>query len=150
MTEEEYLSQRLDDQIMWYDRKAASSQQYYVRIQAMIFLCALLIPFLLILQAILPTETSRIIQVAAGMISVLLAFLVGFQSFQTLKDNSASYRATTEALKHEKFLFLARSEKYSGEFAFVELVESVEGIISREESDWTQALRTQRKEAAEP
>jgi Protein of unknown function (DUF4231) len=51
-----------------------------------------------------------------------------------------SYRATAEALKAEKFLFLTQTQPYDKEDAFHLLVQRVESLLSRESSEWLQSM----------
>ena len=60
-------------------------------------------------------------------------------------ENWIQYRATSEALKHEKFLFLGGSAPYDGENAFQLLVQHVEGLISKENTNWTIAVKSEPK-----
>ena len=46
------------------------------------------------------------------------------------------YRSTCESLKHEKFLFLSGAEPYCEENSYHLLVQRVEGLISKENSEW--------------
>jgi hypothetical protein len=47
-----------------------------------------------------------------------------------------SYRSTAEALKHERYLYLARAGPYTGEDRHRQLAERIEGLISQEHAKW--------------
>ncbi len=49
MEEKEYLEQRLNDQIKWYDKKSGHSQKWYKAIRLVEIICAATFPFCLAL-----------------------------------------------------------------------------------------------------
>jgi hypothetical protein len=141
MTPEEYIAERVDIAIEWYSRAAYQRRKVYMQQKAMTLMCALFIPVLLVFSEVMPEEISRLVHVAATVASVLLAFLVGLQTFQNSKEKWASYRATSAALKREKLLFAAGIGKYeSEENKLGEFVTSIEAIISREQEIWYRLL----------
>jgi hypothetical protein len=57
-----------------------------------------------------------------------------------------AYRSTCEALKHEKFLYLAQAGPYeSNEKAIALLAERIEGLVSQEHAKWVSAQREAEK-----
>jgi Protein of unknown function (DUF4231) len=50
------------------------------------------------------------------------------------------YRATAESLKKEKFLFLTQTDPYDKDDAFHLLVERVEALLSKENTEWLQSV----------
>ncbi len=46
MTQEEYLQERVDDQIEWHDKKSAWNQKCYKRLRILEIVAAASIPFL--------------------------------------------------------------------------------------------------------
>ena len=48
---------------------------------------------------------------------------------------------TVEQLKHEKFLYLTDIKPYDSENKFPALVERIEGLISKENSSWSQSVK---------
>jgi hypothetical protein len=69
----------------------------------------------------------------------LIVVLEGLQHVNQYQSNWTSYRSTSEALKHEKFLYLARAGPYSVERAHELLAERIEGLISQEHAKWVSA-----------
>ena len=140
MNEDEYLQQRLDDQSSWYDRKSQWNQQRYKRYQTIQITSAALIPVLAGLHESVPYS-----QVIVSLLGVLIAICVGLSGLNKYQENWLAYRTTAESLKHEKFLFMTRTTPYDGEDAFAQLVARVEGLISKENSQW--ATHTKKKTA---
>jgi hypothetical protein len=59
------------------------------------------------------------------------------QLFQ-FQQNWTGYRATAEALKHEKFLYLSHASPYAdGSRRGAILAERVEGLVSQEHAAWS-------------
>ncbi len=132
----DYIKQRLDDQIVWYDRKAATNQGAYKKLRLVEIMAAAAIP-------LLAGYADRSVYVALaigglGLVVTVLAGVIGLYRFQ---ENWAEYRATAEALKQEKYLFLARAAPYDGDTPFELLVTRVEALLRAETTGWTQSMR---------
>ena len=97
---------RLEDQIAWYDRKSAANQTTYKRLKVVEIVAAAVIPFL----AALDLDNGRW---AIGALGVIITIFEGLLSLNQYQQNWIAYRSTCEALKHEKFAFLARASSYA-------------------------------------
>jgi hypothetical protein len=73
---------------------------------------AALIPFLVGLK--LQLAGINLSQWIVGGLGVLIAVLEGLQQLNQYHANWIAYRSTNEALKHEKFLFLAKVRTLRG------------------------------------
>ena len=80
-----------------------------------------------------------------GSLGMLIAIAAATGSLFKYHENWIQYRATSEALKHEKFLFRGGSAPYDGNDAFPVLVQRVEQLISKENSNWTVAVKSEPK-----
>lgn len=96
---------RLDDQIAWYSKKSSLNQRRYKSLKVLTIASAAVIP--VVTTANVPHGSS----IAAGL-GVLIAVAEGAQQLNQYNPNWTSYRATAEALKHEKFLYLAKAGPY--------------------------------------
>ncbi|SMC55704.1 DUF4231 domain-containing protein [Primorskyibacter flagellatus] len=134
--ETDYLEQRLDGQIEWYDRKSVSNQAAYKKLRLIEIIAAASIP--LLAGYIDKHVYVGMVIGALGLIVAVLAGVIGLYRFQ---ENWGEYRAVSEALKQEKFLFLARAAPYDGEKPFELLVTRVETMLRKETSGWTQSIR---------
>lgn len=132
MTPEEYLEQRLDDQIRWYDAKSGSAQRWFKGLRAAEIVCAAAIPVLASFA-----EGNALIGPLMGVLGALVVVLAGILSLQQYQERWVEYRATAESLKHEKYLYLTGTDPYKGPEAFALLVQRVEALISKEHSSWT-------------
>ncbi|MDT7715118.1 MAG: hypothetical protein QOH09_1110 [Pseudonocardiales bacterium] len=121
---------RLEDQLGWYDRKSVAAQQAYKRVKLS----------QLIVGAAVPVVAA--LQVSAAVTATLAAFVVvaeGAQQLYQWQTNWVLYRATAEALKHEKYLYLAAAGPYSAGDRHRVLAERLEGLVSQEHAKWTEA-----------
>jgi hypothetical protein len=135
MTPEEYLEQRVDDQINWYDSKSGSNQRWHKNLRAVEIICAALIPFI----ANSSWECSNFV---VGTLGVIIAICAGMSALNKYQENWLNYRATAETLKHEKFLYLTKSTPYNNENSFNSFVKRIEGLISKENSQWSRHSAT--------
>jgi len=141
MNEEEYLEERLDCQIDWYDRKSQWNQRWFKRLQVFQLVAAATIPFM----AGYIDHEEFWIKFIIGLTGVLIAgagAVVGLYKFQ---ENWLEYRTTCESLRHEKYLFLTKTEPYDTEKPFDLLVKRVEAQISKENSNWSQYMKKDQK-----
>ena len=141
MKEEQYLAERLDDQISWYSRESKSNQMWFKWFRLVEIFCASLIPFL--------SGFSRSINYSEwiiGGLGLLIAISAAISSLYKLQENWIQYRTCAETLKHEKYLYLTKAAPYAAEGRFELLVSRVEAQISKENSTWTQYIRSDSKE----
>jgi len=132
---EEYIEQRLDDQISWYDRKSGANQLWFKRLRFAEIVAAAIIPFLSGFAG-----GSLLIKIAIGALGVVVAVIASLLALLRLQEHWISYRATAEGLKTEKFLFLTQTPPYDKEDAFHLLVQRVEVLLSKENTEWMQSM----------
>jgi Protein of unknown function (DUF4231) len=119
---------RLEDQINWYNRRSGTSQRKFKTCKIAEMICAAAVAII-----------ANFWGLAASIIGGAIIILEGLQQLNQWQHNWITYRSTCEALRHEKYTFLARSGPYE-ELAEGEarklLAERVEGLISTEHSKW--------------
>ena len=120
--------ERLEDQVGWYDRKSQSAQRTFKRLKVLQLVSAAAVPVVAAAEA--PPG------VTAGVGGIVLV-LEGLQQLGQYQSNWITYRATCEALKHEKYLDLAGAgPDLNSEDRSVVLAEHVEGLVSQEHARW--------------
>lgn len=132
MDECEYIRQRVDEQIDWYDKKSKVNQKKY----------KILYSIEIILSAALTASGAffnnfilKVISTSIGACCIILTNIMNLCKFQ---ENWIQYRITSETLKNEKFLFLTKSGLYSEKNNFSLFVERIENILSKENLNWFQ------------
>jgi hypothetical protein len=125
--------QRLDEQIDWYDKKAQNAQFWFKRLKLVQLVTAGIIPLL----AILGIPFAEKVTAVLGLVILVVEGLQQLNQYQT---NWLSYRSACEALRHEKYLFLANAGPYTkAEEAPALLADRIEGLISQEHAKWLSA-----------
>ena len=132
---EEYIEQRLDDQIGWYDRKSTANQRWFKRLRFAEIVAAATIPFLSGFA-----DKSSSIKIAIGALGVFVAVIASVLGLLQLQVHWMQYRATAELLRKEKFLFLTQTEPYNKDDAFHLFVQRVEALLSKENTEWAQSM----------
>jgi Protein of unknown function (DUF4231) len=123
---------RLNDQLDWYDKKSGDNQRRYKQIKIAQLILAGSIPVFALVVDLWGRWVTAILGAS-------VAILEGLQQLGQYNNLWASYRATAEQLKHEKYLFLAKSGPYNGlneEDALRLLAERVEERVSTEHAKW--------------
>ncbi len=143
MNEAEFLKTRVDDQISWYDMKSHYHQKWYRGLRVVEIVAAASIPFL----AGYISDAAPLFRTFVGLLGLAVAVITGVVSLCQFQENWVQYRTTCESLKHEKFLFLTKTEPYNVDTPFPLLVQRVEAMISKENTTWSQYIRPQTKEA---
>ncbi|MGK0343460.1 MAG: hypothetical protein ACJAXW_004023 [Candidatus Azotimanducaceae bacterium] len=138
VTQEEYLEQRLDDQLDWYDRKSSWNQKWYKRLQLILLVSAATITFLSGFPGEVTESGIDWVNITIGLLGVVMTAIAAGLGLYNFQENWIKYRTTSESLQKEKYKFLTGVSPYDGDNAFKLLVEHVEGLISKENSDWSQ------------
>ena len=132
---EDYIEQRLNDQISWYDCKSGTNQRWFKRLRFAEIVAAATIPFLSGFA-----DKSFQIKITIGVLGVVVAVIASVLGLLQLQVRWIEYRATAESLRKEKFLFLTQTEPYDKADAFHLLVQRVEGLLSKESIEWVQSM----------
>ncbi|MBR0734676.1 DUF4231 domain-containing protein [Bradyrhizobium japonicum] len=134
---------RLEQQIEWYDSKSATAQRWFKRVKLCEFVLSGLVPITALLANGWVTAT-----IGAGAV-----LLEGLQQLNQWQHNWITYRSTCEALRHEKYSFIARSGSYDGMNevqAHKALVERVESLVSTEHAKWITRQEYDPKKVPQP
>lgn len=137
LDEAKYLKDRLEDQIAWYDRKSISNQKAFKRLQVLIIVASATIPFL----SGFMDESTLFLRIVVGLLGLAIATATAILGLYQFQENWLEYRTTCETLRHEKYLFLTGASPYDEEEPFMLLVERVEGLISKENTNWQSYMK---------
>lgn len=139
---EEYLRDRVDDQINWYDRRSLTNQRWFKRLRIIEIITAASIPFL----SAYMTQGELWMRLIVGVLGVVITVITSVIALYRFQENWIEYRTTCESFKHEKYLFLTKSKPYDDEDAFPLFVERIEALISIENTKWYQKLQPRKKD----
>ena len=98
--------ERLEDQISWYDRKSGDNQRRYKWLKLLELVVAAALPVV--------AGIGSPVLVTGGLAAVIVV-LEGAQHLYQFQEHWITYRSTAEALKHERYLYLAKAGPYLGE-----------------------------------
>ncbi len=127
---EEYLKERYEKEIKWYDTKSVKNKRLYYWFQ---WGALIISPLVAVLVAFLPEEIKWVTATIAAILAIITAALKAFK----YQENWLNFRTIAESLKKEKHFYDAELNDYSNsndkEAVFVERVEA---LISKENSLW--------------
>src|SRR5882757_6223178 len=133
---------RLEDQIQWYDRKSRVSQKAFKSLKIGTIVAAALVPAL--------AGNPSLHWVTAGL-GVFIVIVEGLQQLYQFHANWIAYRSTCDALRHEKYLYLAKAAMYaSANDAHALLAERIESLVSQEHAKWASTQEQTAKVSANP
>jgi Protein of unknown function (DUF4231) len=125
--------ERLEDQLAWYHARSTHNKRWYQLLKVAQIVVAAAIP------AVAAAGASAGV---AGGLGAVVVVLEGLQQLFQFQQNWIGYRGTTEALKREKYLFLASAGPYSrADRREALLAERVEALVSQEHSTWADTQR---------
>jgi Protein of unknown function (DUF4231) len=133
--------ERLETQIKWYGSHARANKRSYLRIKVVQIVAA----------AVIPVIAAADLDVwVAGALGALVVVLESVQQLFQFHSNWTTYRSTAEALKHEKYLYVASAGAYAtAHDPAALLAERVEGRVSQEHAAWASEQQHQQKPAQE-
>lgn len=151
LTDAEYLENRLENQMNWFDRKSSLYQRKYKKFKHWEFIIAAFIPVVVTFSAMGFVEKTIIFQGGDVMINLSIIFqmlaalggvmLIIFNKNLELEEYFKywkDYRSNAEALQFERMRYLTRTEPYDEDDAYPRLVERVEHLLNRENLKWQQ------------
>ena len=125
---EQVTLKRLEDQLEWYERRSRSAKNAYRRVQTA----------QLLLSAVVPVVAALEVRAAiTAAVASLVVVAEGLQQLFQWQPEWLAYRSTAEALKHEKYLYLAHAGPYRKDDRGRALAERLEGLVSQEHAKWT-------------
>ncbi|WP_236252913.1 DUF4231 domain-containing protein [Echinicola sp. 20G] len=137
MTPEEYIEERVDFQMDWYERKALHNKNLFIWKEGLTIVFAALIPFFAGLDS-----DGKILPLTIAVLGVLVTVLTGLASILKLEKKWIEYRTTAEMLKHEKYLFLTNADPYSDPTSsYPNFVSKIESLISKENTTWNNYIK---------
>ncbi len=90
MKQDEYLKNRLDYQINWYDKKSIQNQKWFKRLQVISIIAATAIPFL----SGYITDTSTLLKIATGLLGIIVAAITAILGLYKFQENWLGFRTT--------------------------------------------------------
>ncbi len=128
---------RLADQINFFNKRSKQNQNRYKWLKAFTFIAAAIV------------TASAALTLPVYVIPVLGAAIIFIESLLSMNSNQQnwlSYRKTCEALKHEKYLYLAKAGPYRDvDDARPLLAERIESVLNEDHEIWLNIQKEQAK-----
>jgi Protein of unknown function (DUF4231) len=119
--------ERLESQLEWYDLKASKSQWRYKWLKVLEIAVAATLPVV--------AAVHSPVWVTGGLAAVVVV-LEGVQHIFQFQEHWITYRSTAEALKRERYLYLAKAGPYTDSDPDRLLAERVDTLLSQEHAKW--------------
>ncbi|MEV2223850.1 DUF4231 domain-containing protein [Nocardia vinacea] len=132
---------RLIDQLTWYSTRSHAAQQAYKRVKIGQLAVGAAVPVVAALASP-PVVTAAL--------AAVVVVAEGAQQLFQWHTNWLRYRSTAEALKHEKFLFVAEVGRYHGPDRRAVLAIRIEDLVSQENTQWTAIREPHSQEQVAP
>ena len=140
---EDYIVNRVNDQINWYDKKSMLSQKKYKFFTFISIFCSALTP--VAANLLIADYAYRLIVSMLGVIVTLSQAIINMSKYN---EQWIEYRTVCETLKQEKYMFIVSAgvyRDYSDYETFIYFTERIESIISQENVNWAN-IKKQKKE----
>jgi Protein of unknown function (DUF4231) len=135
---DQYIETRVKQYQQWYDRKAVSCKNRYLRMRAFTVVAGGVVPVLVNVEASINNLVGfPVTKAIITVVSLLVVVTVSLESVFHYREQWKNYRSTEQLLGHEQFEFLTGVGPYkeaTPEKAFQLFVERVEDAISSENS----------------
>lgn len=133
----DYLKERYEPQVKWYDEKSISNKRINNLIQFPIIIIGVIVP---VSAAVIEDKWPTII------LSTIVAAGMAILKFGRFEEHWHNYRTTCESLRKEKHFYEAKIGEYQGckdpEQVFVERVEN---LTSQEHTKWVSTIKKSKK-----
>ena len=145
-----YITERLDNQISWYGKKAAYNKFRFRICQLIIIAASAIIP---IINLGIPLSNSNAAYQALGVTAILggvITIVTALSQLDSYFETWVLYRTTAEALKRERFLYFNNAADYSTLAEDVKnklLVERIEALLSSENSKFLSLQQHSRQQS---
>ena len=139
MNANDYLQERIDDQIKWLSSASGKNQQWFKILRAAEIIMGCAIAYLVSHANLMP------VQVLTGAMGVAVAAIGGLLSLYRFQEKWVRYRVTAENLRREKFFFLTGTAPYDADEKFQILVTRVEAILAVENVQWAESAAAKKK-----
>ena len=133
---EDYIQNRVDNQIKWYSQKATFNKFRYRIIEIIIIVSGALIPIINSSAIFYPKEANYSNLVfTSSVLGFIVTIAVGLSQLEKYFETWNLYRTNAEVLKKEKFLYQNNAGQYAKitqEDRDILFVENIEFILSSE------------------
>jgi uncharacterized membrane protein len=135
---QEYIYERLNESIAWYDKNAAKKKKLYLQMRAITVISGAIVPVLVNME-------FTYVKFITTFLSLVVVLFVSLESVYHFREQWINYRSTEQFLRMEYFFFTANDGPYAGKKeseAYRLFVERVESAIESENASTLQVMTT--------
>ena len=135
---EEYVAERLNQEIDYYNKSAGKAKQRYLQMRAITVIGGALVP-------VLVNVDLPYVNIVTTAISLVVVLFVSLETVYRYREQWTNYRTAEQNLRNEYFLFTSRSGAYAEldePVAFTLFVNRVEGAIDAESASTLRVMTT--------
>lgn len=138
----EYVKNRLNNQIEWYDLKSQKQKRWYYFLHGLQISFSSSIPVMVGLA-----DKTQWILIVVSIVSGLVTMIEGLTYMAKFHEKWIQYRQICEALISEKYMYENSAGVYDDDTADLQktLVQRCESIISSENTNWANLENAERK-----
>ena len=132
MSLDPYVSERVDDQISYFDKSAIKYQKKYRRLKRISIICNILTTMIIALAFTVTEEFETFMGILALILSTAVLATYQWEEFENYGAKWEKFRLVAEQLRSEKFMYMNRAGRYGSSEELErdrEFVECVETII---------------------
>ena len=143
MNIQNYMKERVESQVHYYESKSALNKKYYLFFKISQLTAATLLPFFSVFLSDY-LWMKYIIAFLGSMVTIL----EGVMATGKYHEKWVMYRGTAETLRQETYLFLMKAGTYSEKDAMQQFVTKVEFSLGKENMGWQQMIVKDNKTAS--
>lgn len=138
LTPEEYIKERLNPEMSYYNKSAGKAKNRYLQMRAITVVGGALVPVLVNVEV-------QYINILTTAISLIVVLFVSLETVYKYREQWTNYRSAEQNLRNEYFLFTSQSGTYvylDEAEAFTLFVDRVEDILEAESASTLRVMTT--------
>ena len=142
MNIQNYMKERVESQVHYYESKSALNKKYYLFFKISQLTAATLLPFFSVFLS-----DYLWMKYMIAFLGSMVTILEGVMATGKYHEKWVMYRGTAETLRQETYLFLMKAGTYSEKDAMQQFVTKVEFSLGKENIGWQQMIVKDNKTA---
>lgn len=142
MNIQNYMKERVESQVHYYESKSALNKKYYLFFKISQLTAATLLPFFSVFLS-----DYLWMKYMIAFLGSMVTILEGVMATGKYHEKWVMYRGTAETLRQETYLFLMKAGTYSEKDALQQFVTKVEFSLGKENMGWQQMIVKDNKTA---
>ena len=146
LTPEEYIKERVNQEIKYYSKSATQSKKSYLRMRAVSVIGGALVPVLVNIPGVY-------VDILTTIISLVVVLIVSLETVYRYREQWTNYRTAEQSLRNQYFIYTSKAGVYAtldDATAFKLFVDRVEEAIEAESGATLRVMTTLTESKAMP